>query len=110
MADLSDDQIRSQLFNEIANTKLLIEEYREMSGPVAPYVVIGRISRIDAVKNNGLAEAALRQAEERLSQLEYVLARVGKEGFGTCGKCKSKIPLSRILLNPESQFCIRCAQ
>jgi DnaK suppressor protein len=109
MEEIGQNEIRKLIEKEIEKTILLIEEYREISGPVAPDVAIGRISRMDAINNKSITEAALRQAEDKLNKLKYVLTRVGTDDFGICLKCKTKIPLGRILLKPESQFCVNCA-
>jgi DnaK suppressor protein len=87
----------------------LVEEYRELTKPIAPDDAIGRISRMDAINNKSVTEATLRQAEEKLNKLQYVLTRIGKEGFGFCLKCKKQIPIGRILIRPESQHCVQCA-
>ena len=80
-----------------------------MSGPVEPDDAIGRITRMDAINNQSVTEASLRQAKERLKNLNLVLERLGTDQFGLCLKCGGEIALKRILFRPESQLCIRCA-
>lgn len=81
-----------------------------MTKPVAPDVAIGRISRMDAINNNAVTESALRQAQEKLNKLNYALTKVGSKGFGICMKCKIQIPVERILIRPESMYCVNCAK
>ncbi|MFN3917351.1 MAG: TraR/DksA family transcriptional regulator [Flavobacteriales bacterium] len=104
------DEIKKKILAQIAKTEELIAEYKEMTKPVAPDVAIGRISRMDAINNQSVTEAALRQAEDKLKKLHYVLSKVGSEDFGICLKCKIQIPVERILIRPESVYCVRCAQ
>ncbi len=78
--------------------------------PVAPDVAIGRISRMDAINNKAVSESALRQAEEKLNKLNHVLSKVGSEDFGICIKCKTQIPVGRILIRPESMYRVNCAK
>lgn len=106
----TDDEIRSHLEEAIEKTEKQVEEYRELTKPVAPDVAIGRISRMDAINNKSVNEAALRQAEHKLAQLKKVLAKVGKPEFGLCAKCGKPIPLPRILYRPESSRCVNCAR
>ncbi len=80
-----------------------------MCKPIAPDCAIGRISRMDAINNKSVTEAALRKAEEKLSKLKLVLSKVDEDDFGKCVKCANQIPLGRILLMPQSRLCVGCA-
>lgn len=104
------DELRQKLQAEIAKTEQLISEYQDMTKPVAPDVAIGRISRMDAINNNSITEAALRQAESKLNGLKQVLSKIGSPEFGICLKCRKPIPIGRILIRPESLYCVNCAQ
>jgi DnaK suppressor protein len=103
-------EIREKILLEIERTPKKIIAFEEMSQPVAPDVAIGRISRMDAINNKSVAEASLRQAHEKLEKLHYVLSNIGKPGFGNCMKCGKEIPVGRILIRPESVYCIQCAR
>ena len=103
------EEIEQNILEEIAKTQELITEYKEMTKPVAPDDAIGRISRMDAINNKSVTEASLRQAEEKLRNLQRVLSRVGTSDFGICIKCGKAIPEARILYRPESLSCVDCA-
>ena len=102
--------IKQTLLNEIAKTEKVIEEYKELTKPIAPDVAIGRISHMDAINNKSVTEASLRQAELKLKNLNRVLEQYGTDEFGRCLKCKAEIPIGRILFRPESLFCVKCAR
>jgi len=104
------EQIRNKITEEIEKTEKSVVSYKEITKPIAPDCAIGRVSRMDAINNKSVAEAALRQAEEKLSKLKYVLTKVDEEGFGLCAKCGKPIPLGRILLMPQSRHCVACAR
>jgi DnaK suppressor protein len=103
-------EIKQKLLDEIVSTKLLIEEYQELTKPVAPDVAIGRISRMDAINNKSITEAALRQSEEKLVNLQRVLSKIDEKDFGICLKCHKQIPFGRLLIRPESLYCVNCAK
>lgn len=103
------DKIEQRIAKEIAKTQILIEEYKDMTKPVAPDDSIGRITRMDAINNKSVTEASLRQAEEKLRNLQRVLSRAGSSDFGLCIKCGKSIPEARILYRPESLHCVDCA-
>ncbi|PKP46529.1 MAG: TraR/DksA family transcriptional regulator [Bacteroidetes bacterium HGW-Bacteroidetes-11] len=104
------NEIRRHIENEILKTARQIEEYKLSTEPIAPDVAIGRISRMDAINNRSVVEAALRQAESKLEKLNYVLTKVDSPEFGICLRCHKPIPLGRILIKPESMFCVNCAR
>ncbi len=109
MEQFNEEEIRTLILKEISKTEIIIEEYKEMTKPVAPENAIGRLSRMDAINNKSVTESALRQAEDKLSKLRYVLTKVGDEDFGICKKCKKPIPVRRIILMPHSFYCVQCA-
>jgi DnaK suppressor protein len=110
MDNFDSEELRILILTEITRTEKAIEEYREMTKPVTPDDAIGRISRMDAINNKSVTESALREAEQKLRNLQSALNRVGTKDFGVCAKCHNPIPVGRILIRPESRFCVRCAQ
>jgi DnaK suppressor protein len=104
------DDLQQKLLDAISKTEKLIEEYRDLTKPISPDCAIGRVSRMDAINNKSVTEAALRQAENKLKGLKHVLSLYGTEDFGKCVKCKAEIPAGRILFRPESLYCVNCAK
>lgn len=102
--------LQEKIVRSIRKTKRDIEEFKELTGPVAPDVAIGRISRMDAINNKSVMEAALREAESKLKGLENALNNLDSKDFGFCIKCKAPIPPGRILLMPQSPYCVKCAK
>lgn len=103
-------EIKTLIANEITKTEQKIAEYDEMSSPVSPDDAIGRVSRMDAINNKSVTEAALRQAKDKLSKLRHALLRVDEEHFGQCKRCGKQIPLMRVVLMPQSPYCVNCAR
>ena len=101
--------VKEKVIEEIKKTEESVANYKEMTKPIAPDDAIGRITRMDAINNKSVAEAALRKVEEKLSKLKIVLAKIDDEGFGLCLKCGKEIPIGRIMLMPQSRHCVNCA-
>ena len=101
-------QIKKQVQKEIEKTEQSIADYKEMTGPVEPDDAIGRISRMDAINNKSVTEAALRAAEHKLNDLIDVLRKVDSVDFGLCVNCKKPIPIQRIILVPQAKVCMEC--
>jgi len=103
------EELRLKIELEIKSTKEKITEYKEFTKPIAPENAIGRVSRMDAINNKSIMEAAQRKAEEKLDQLLKMEERVDHLDFGVCARCKNDIPIGRLLLVPQSRFCVHCA-
>ena len=102
--------IKKRILEELKKTEELILDYKESTKPISPENAIGRVSRMDAINNKSVVEAALRKAEEKFNKLKLVLDMVNDADFGLCMRCGNPIPIGRILLMPQSRNCVRCAQ
>ncbi len=102
-------EIEKTILKEIENTKIKVLELKELTMPIAPDTSIGRISRMDAINNKSINEAALRKAENKLKGLKIALQNINDVGFGKCARCNNDIPMGRILIMPHSRFCVHCA-
>lgn len=103
-------QIKKRIEEEIALTKELVLKYRELTKPISPENAIGRISRMDAINNKSVNDAALKKAELKLNNLQVALGKIDDADFGICVRCKNPIPLGRIFLLPQAITCVNCAQ
>jgi DnaK suppressor protein len=102
-------EIENLLLAEIRVTKQSIDSYKELTNPIAPENAIGRVSRMDAINNKSVNEAALKKAEIKLKNLEIAYSNLNDPTFGVCAKCNNSIPIGRIMLVPHSRFCVNCA-
>jgi DnaK suppressor protein len=98
------EEIHTKILEEIRKTKNSIEEYKELTKPISPENAI-----MDAINNKSVKEAAMRLAEQKLSMLTIALSRIEDNNFGICAKCQNEIPIGRILIRPQSRFCVHCA-
>ena len=104
------NKIRTKLADEIKETKTKVSKYLELSQPISPENAIGRISRMDAINNKSVLEAALREAQSKLSQLKNTFQKIESSDFGLCKICKKNIPFGRLMIRPESELCVNCAK
>ncbi len=104
------EELQKKLKSEITNTQEKINKYTDLCKPIAPENSIGRVSRMDAINNKSVVEAALRVAKEKIQQLKAVQNTMTEPNFGICKKCKKAIPFGRLMIQPHSKFCVICAQ
>lgn len=103
------EKIKQRIVDELEKTKSEITELKELTKPISPENAIGRISRMDAINNKSINENRLRVAENKLRKLNHALANSADKAFGSCSRCGGDIQLGRLMLLPESSFCVRCA-
>lgn len=54
-------------------------------------------------------EAEVKNLERRLLDIDSALKKIIKgSGYGICERCNKVIPLARLKLIPEVQYCINC--
>ncbi len=110
MNNAKKEEIKKLLHERIAKTLQKIKGYERMAEPITPENAIGRVSRMDAINNKSVVDAALRTAKEKLSAMKSMLNKIDDEQFGLCDRCGEDIPEKRLVLMPESKFCVRCVR
>lgn len=102
-------QLKIKIAETIIITKNKISKLEQDTKPISPENSIGRVSRMDAINNKSVAEAGLRSAKRKLSNLEKAYIKIDNPDFGQCTMCKNPIPAPRLMYMPESTRCVRCA-
>ncbi|MBG0790542.1 MAG: TraR/DksA C4-type zinc finger protein [Desulfovibrionaceae bacterium] len=111
MNDRQKKEFKTFARDEIEALKAEIPRLEELVKPVAPDNAIGRISRMDTIVNQSVAEAQLSKARARLVRLQEALRRVDEdEDFGLCADCGDPIPMARLKAMPETDLCVACAE
>jgi len=110
MNDQEKKDLKTKIVEKIAQTEIEIKELQELTKPISPENSIGRVSRMDAINNKSVAEAALRSSKQKLSKLNFALTKVDMPDFGICTYCKNPIRPARLMYLPESTRCVRCAE
>ncbi len=108
----AEEKLRLQV--EVQKRLLRLEEQiielKELSKPIAPDCAIGRVSRMDAINNRSINEAALNKKLIQYDGLNAVLENLHRDDFGKCLVCGDTIPMGRIIIVPENRRCIKCSQ
>lgn len=102
-----------------ANRRLLerkaeIEHLREISAESRKTVTldqqsVGRLSRMDAMQGQAMAEATERKRMAELMRIERALKNIELGEYGLCVSCGDEIAQKRLDLDPSALSCIRCA-
>jgi DnaK suppressor protein len=71
---------------------------------------IGRLTRIDAIQMQAMAQVNRRQLEIRRQQVAAALNAFTAGTYGLCRHCKGPISLRRLEVLPETPFCMECQE
>lgn len=105
-----DDQEAKVLVNDtLLKVKEEIKRLEEITKPISPDNAIGRLSRMEAIGEKSVNDAALRNAKLRVTKLTQALRRIEDGDFGECLECGDDISEKRLKTIPESTLCIKCA-
>jgi DnaK suppressor protein len=102
------EQLKNIVQSESEKLSKKVLELKELTGSVTPDDAIGLISRMDAINNNSIVEASIRNLENRLDQLAMAARVIDEDDFGICIKCHQSIPFERLKLRPEIGLCANC--
>ena len=103
------EQVKEYLLKEKSKLNERLAELKELTKPIEPDCAIGRVSRMDAINNKSINEAALRKVEDKLKKIDISMEHINDADFGNCIGCGDPIPIQRLLIMPGS-LCVRCAR
>lgn len=71
---------------------------------------VGRLSRMDAMQSQAMAQENRRRRDVELIRIEAALERLDAGEYGYCAACDEEIDKRRLNVDPANPFCVRCAR
>jgi len=71
---------------------------------------VGRLSRMDALQVQAMAQAEEGRRQQRLRLIDAALKRIDEGEYGYCISCGDDIPEKRLAFDPAAARCVDCAQ
>ena len=71
---------------------------------------VGRLSRMDALQNQAIAQETSRRRDNEIACIEAALKRIDEDEYGYCLACGELIASERLALNLTVTVCITCAR
>ena len=104
-------EIRADLLRTLSR----LERSMKISGEAAPLKeleqdTVGRLSRIDAIQTQGLAQSLQDRERAQLASILDALRRIEEGRYGACTACGGPIPFERLAIFPETKTCAACAK
>jgi len=109
--ELTETQTKELQADLLALGKTLAEQFElsaEAARPVDLDQPIGRVSRVDALQQQAMAQASRRNLKVRVAQVKTALGAMREGDYGTCRKCEEPIGYRRLKSRPETPFCVDC--
>ena len=70
---------------------------------------VGRLSRMDAMQAQAMAQASVQRRETNLRKIAAALQRIDNDQYGICQQCDEIINPKRLDFDPAALYCIDCA-
>ena len=70
---------------------------------------IGRLSRMDAMQGQAMAEATERRRRHDLARIDMAERRLEAGDYGFCTRCDEPVPDGRLAIDPMAERCVACA-
>jgi DnaK suppressor protein len=71
---------------------------------------VGRLSRMDAMQQQAISQAASRLTDLERQRIQSALGRLPPGEYGYCVVCGEEIAEGRLRFDPSALSCIDCAQ
>ncbi len=71
---------------------------------------VGRLSRMDALQAQAIANASARHRDHELRRIAAALRRLDTGEYGDCHECGEAIARARLLVDPAASLCVKCAE
>ncbi|SDH51067.1 TraR/DksA family transcriptional regulator [Roseospirillum parvum] len=103
-------EFRQRLLDRLAALADSSEKTRQDRAPVElDQQSVGRLSRMDALQMQAMAQAADRARGGEAGRIKAALARLEEGDYGYCVGCGEEIAEKRLEIEPTVPTCIACA-
>ena len=111
MEEAEIEQFRLQLLRQKAELQDLKETSKEATKPVElDQASVGRLSRMDAMQTQQMAQEVARRRQQQLVRIEGALRRIESGEYGYCFVCGEEIDVRRLSVDPTNARCVKCVE
>jgi DnaK suppressor protein len=111
MAEYDAAAVRERVLARRAELLRQADASEDARRPVAlDQTTIGRLSRVDAMRQQAMALEAERRRAAELARIASALRRIEEDEYGYCVSCGEEIAPQRLDLDPTVPTCIKCAR
>jgi DnaK suppressor protein len=109
--DLDLEDIRRTLEAELENLRAMSDSSSDERRPVElDQQSVGRLSRMDAMQVQAMAQAVDSRRRGRAQRIAAALQRLDEGEYGYCVACGEPIPAKRLAIDLTTARCVACAR
>jgi DnaK suppressor protein len=108
LSEIQIAELRADLLTLGDELRATIDASKAAARPVDLDEPIGRLSRVDAMQQQGMVQANRNAAKARRAQIDAALARLEANEYGECLGCGEEVGFPRLKAKPEAALCIAC--
>jgi len=101
-------QLKVKILEDIKSLGNEIKILQTKVQPIAPDCSLGDLIREEHIIAQDIDKKTLYHSAQRLDKLQFSLSQIDKEDYGVCEECDDEILFERLLILPESRFCVDC--
>ena len=110
MTTLQLQQIKEKILEQTISLENEITYLQEKLEPITPECCLDDLTRFEMMHEQDIFHQTLENAQLRLSKLNYLFHSIDSNpNYGLCSECMDAIVFERLLLLPETRYCIHCA-
>ena len=109
---MTEDQrntLRERILDRQVEVEMRVTDLEEATQPISPDKGLGRLTRLEAMQDKSVNEAALARLRDEQTRLHNALVNILTPEFGTCQNCGREIAFERLEALPASTLCAGCA-
>ena len=107
---MSEQRVRNKLLELRAELLAAAEAGKESAAVVElDQTKVGRLSRMDAMQAQAMAQASAQRREQMLRQIDAALKRIDDDAYGYCLNFDEAINPKRLEFDPTVTLCFDCA-
>lgn len=111
MTESEIEQFRQQLLVLREEIQALEESAKETTKPVGlDQASIGRLSRMDAMQAQQMAQEGSRRRKRHLQKIDGALRRIEIGEYGRCFVCEEELDVRRLAIDPTTTRCMDCVE
>ena len=102
--------LRERITSDLQSLEKELKALELQLKPIAPDCSLGDLLRSEMMHDQEVLNRAYIEAKKRYNRLLYAKEHLEDEKYGICIVCDEPIAFQRLLLMPESNYCVSCAK
>ncbi len=110
MTSTQQQRLAARIDDDLESLAKELKTFELQLRPIAPDCSLGDLLRSEMMHDQEVLNRACLEVKKRYNRLLYVKEHLHDEGYGYCADCEDAIVFERLLLMPESRYCVSCAK